>query len=125
MTLLLTANASAKQLTQEDYQRAEKQLSATTSKLVTGTLDYPKWSNTDDLIYRTNTADGKRFFRVSAKTQKKSLAFDHQKLAFLHLLVAHGLPSNTFHYAQVEIDSCCGFTLLSQQFANSHDNQTI
>ena len=83
ITLLTTGLSHAKQLTAEDYQLAEKRLSATTNELVTGTVDYPHWStfNGNELLYRTHTNDGDRFYKVDVNTQKKSLAFDHQKLA--------------------------------------------
>ncbi|MDO6425376.1 DPP IV N-terminal domain-containing protein [Thalassotalea sp. 1_MG-2023] len=68
-------------VTKADYQRAEQQLSTTTTKLVTGTVDYPKWSNNNTLIYRSQTPEGLRFFKVDANKQTKVPAFDHQKLA--------------------------------------------
>lgn len=81
ISALASGLLQAQQLTTNDYQQAEKQLSATTSKLVTGTLDYPVWSNDHELIYRSNTVDGNKFFIVDINTQKKTFAFDHQKLA--------------------------------------------
>ncbi|MEW6989776.1 DPP IV N-terminal domain-containing protein [Colwelliaceae bacterium 6441] len=84
MTAIAALSASfaqAEHLTQADYQQAEQQLSATTAKLVTGTTDYPTWSDNNALIYRSHTSDGNRFYLVNSQTQKKSLAFDHQKLA--------------------------------------------
>ncbi|MDG1752382.1 MAG: DPP IV N-terminal domain-containing protein [Thalassotalea sp.] len=83
VTILTTGLSQAKQLTTEDYQLAEKQLSATTKELVTGTVDYPHWStsNENELLYRSHTIEGDRFYRVDVNSQKKSLAFDHQKLA--------------------------------------------
>ncbi|MDO6445331.1 DPP IV N-terminal domain-containing protein [Colwellia sp. 1_MG-2023] len=81
LTLFTTGLIQAKQLTKEDYQQAEKQLSATTKKLVTGTVEYPHWSNENVLYYRSRTQEGNRFYRLDANNNKKSLAFDHQKLA--------------------------------------------
>ena len=81
LAVLVTGAATAQQVSIEDYQRAEKQLSKTTSELVNGTVDYPAWSSEHQLIYRSHTEQGNRFYLVDAKTQKKSLAFDHQKLA--------------------------------------------
>ena len=78
---VLLSSAAYADLTSEDYLRAEKQLSATTDKLVFGTLDYPAWSDGNTMVYRTNTPKGKRFYRVDTAKQQKSLAFDHQKLA--------------------------------------------
>lgn len=79
-SLVVAAPAQA-DLTKQDYLRAEKQLSATTSKLVYGTVDNPAWSDNNVLVYKSNTAEGQRFYRVDATTQQKSLAFNHQKLA--------------------------------------------
>lgn len=80
---LLCLNVShANEVTKSDYERAEKQLATTTSKLVTGTVDFPTWSATENkLLYRSHTAEGNRFYLVDTNTQKKSVAFDHQKLA--------------------------------------------
>ncbi|WP_286234257.1 S9 family peptidase [Thalassotalea sediminis] len=79
--ILSVSNVAHADVTITDYQRAEQQLSSTTSKLVTGTVEYPNWSNNNVLLYRSQTAEGLRFFKVDTKTQSKSLAFDHQKLA--------------------------------------------
>ncbi|WP_371375103.1 DPP IV N-terminal domain-containing protein [Thalassotalea aquiviva] len=81
LNALLCGSAFAKQLTEQDYQRAEQTLAVNTNKLVTGTLDYPRWTQDNQLYYRTNIEDGYRFYRVDAKSQQQSLAFDHAKLA--------------------------------------------
>jgi dipeptidyl aminopeptidase/acylaminoacyl peptidase len=78
---LLPMMSSAKQLSVEDYKKAEQQLSKSTSKLVTGTVDYPLWSATGELVYRSNTIDGNRFYKIDNTTRAKTLAFDHGKLA--------------------------------------------
>jgi len=77
---LFSLVTAANTLTNENYQQAEKQLSKYTSKLVTGTVDYPQWHG-DLLYYRSHTPQGDRFFVVDAKTKQKKLAFDHEKLA--------------------------------------------
>lgn len=81
VTLVSSGLVQANQVTTNDYQRAELQLSATTSKLVTGTVDYPSWSSNNQLVYRSHTDKGNRFYVVDAKSEQKKLAFDHQKLA--------------------------------------------
>ena len=81
ITALTPAVLSAKQLSVDDYKKAEQQLSFHTSKLVTGTVDYPAWSENGTLIYRSHTKNGNQFFKVDINSQKKSLAFDHKKLA--------------------------------------------
>ena len=78
---LMSFTTNAEQVTETDYKRAEQRLSQTTSKLVTGTVNYPRWMSNGQLSYRSYTKEGNKFFTVNAKTQKKSLAFDHQKLA--------------------------------------------
>lgn len=78
---LLPTLAMAGSVTETDYQRAERQLQKYTGKLVTGTVDYPKWATNGSLVYRSHTEDGNRFFKVVPETKKKSLAFNHKKLA--------------------------------------------
>ncbi|MGB1263692.1 MAG: DPP IV N-terminal domain-containing protein [Cognaticolwellia sp.] len=73
--------ANAASLTIEKYQQAERQLSKFTDKLVTGNLDYPTWTENNQLTYRSHTAQGQRFFILDPSTKQKQLAFDHQKLA--------------------------------------------
>ncbi len=105
-TVLITGFVQANQLTSSDYQQAEKQLSATTSKLVTGTIDHPSWSDKNQLIYRSHTEDGHRFFTFDVKNQKKLLAFDHQKLAESLTLTTESdvdkseLPFTSFKYVE-------------------------
>jgi len=70
----------ATQLTVDDYKKAESQLSTFTKKLVTGTVEKPFWQN-NRLFYKSHTEKGYQFFEVDSETQKKTLAFDHEKLA--------------------------------------------
>ena len=77
----LAMGANAKSLSIEKYQQAERQLDKHTSKLVIGTLDYPNWSEKNQLTYLSNTAQGQQFFVIDTKKKQKKLAFDHQKLA--------------------------------------------
>ena len=77
----ITMSANAETLNTEKYKKAEHQLSKFTDKLVTGTVDYPSWSNSDQLLYRSRTEQGEQFFILDVKTKQKKLAFDHQKLA--------------------------------------------
>ena len=81
ITALTPAILSAKQLNVDDYKKAEQQLSIHTSKLVTGTVDYPVWSKNGTLVYRSHTENGNQYFKIDINSQKKSLAFDHKKLA--------------------------------------------
>ena len=77
----ITFSANAQTLNVEKYKKAEQKLAKFTDKLVTGTVDYPSWSNSDQLLYRSHTEQGEQFFILNAKTKQKKLAFDHQKLA--------------------------------------------
>ena len=77
----ITFSANAQTLNVEKYKKAEQKLAKFTDKLVTGTVDYPSWSNSDQLLYRSHTEQGEQFFILDAKTKQKKLAFDHQKLA--------------------------------------------
>ncbi|TWX58526.1 S9 family peptidase [Colwellia hornerae] len=97
---------SAKQLSVDDYKKAEQQLSSHTSKLVTGTVDYPLWSDNDTLVYRSHTEDGDKFFKVNINNQKKSLAFDHKKLAdSLARITDSEVNQDKFPFTQVEFIS--------------------
>jgi dipeptidyl aminopeptidase/acylaminoacyl peptidase len=97
---------SAKQLNVDDYKKAEQQLSSYTSKLVTGTVDYPLWSSNDTLVYRSHTEDGDKFFKVDINSQKKSLAFDHKKLAeSLARITDSEVNHDKFPFTQVEFIS--------------------
>jgi dipeptidyl aminopeptidase/acylaminoacyl peptidase len=78
---VLTGAVSATELSIEKYQQAERQLATATNKLVTKTVDYPQWLDGNVLLYRSHTADGEQFFKINSNNRKKSLAFDHTKLA--------------------------------------------
>ena len=78
---IFSVSISAQQLTIVDYKKAEQQLIKHTSKLITGTIDYPVWADNGDLLYRSHTEKGDRFFKVNPQNKQKVLAFDHNKLA--------------------------------------------
>ncbi len=80
VVFVLSFLSHATTLTVEDYKQAERQLDKYTSKLVTGTVEYPHWHG-NKLYYRSNTVDGNRFFVVDALSKKRKLAFNHKKLA--------------------------------------------
>jgi len=69
------------QLSVTDYQRAERQLRATTSKLVYGTVESNKWLDNDTVLYRTAVKGGHKFVMANAVKGTKSAAFDHKALA--------------------------------------------
>jgi len=68
-------------LTVADYQRAEKQLRATTATLVTGTISQQKWLDDTHLSYRTEIAGGHRFMIADTVSGTKGEAFNHQGIA--------------------------------------------
>ncbi|XQW85249.1 DPP IV N-terminal domain-containing protein [Thalassotalea piscium] len=103
---LISLATNAEQITENDYKRAEQRLSQTTSKLVTGTVDYPHWMSNGELSYRSYTDQGNRFFTVNASTQKKVLAFDHSKLAAsLARVTESEIDSNKLPFYQIDIDN--------------------
>jgi dipeptidyl aminopeptidase/acylaminoacyl peptidase len=77
----LPVSVFSQQLTDSEYQKAEQQLINHTKKLVTGTIDYPKWSKNGHFVYRSHTEKGDRYFKINSQSKKKSLAFNHDKLA--------------------------------------------
>ncbi|XPF92885.1 DPP IV N-terminal domain-containing protein [Colwellia sp. RE-S-Sl-9] len=91
----------AAQLSTSDYQKAEKQLSKYTDKLVTGTVESPFWHN-NRLFYKSRTKKGEQFFEVNPTTKQKKLAFDHNKLSKALAVItdaevnAYDLPFSTF-----------------------------
>lgn len=105
LLVLLPLTSNAIQITEEDYKRAEQRLSKTTNKLVTGTVNYPHWMSNGQLSYRSTTENGERFFVVNALSQKKSLAFDHQKLAeSIARLTDTTVEHNKLPFYQIDID---------------------
>ena len=106
ITALTPTILSAKQLSVDDYKKAEQQLSLHTSKLVTGTVDYPVWSKNGTLVYRSHTENGNQFFKVDIDRQKKSLAFDHKKLAdSLARIIESEVNHDKLPFTQVEFTS--------------------
>ena len=72
---------SKQSLTTEDYLRAEKQLRASTDKLVYGTVERAKWLDDNRLTYRTPVQGGYQFVTANIANMTKQPAFDHQALA--------------------------------------------
>ena len=73
--------APLENLTKVDYQRAEKQLRATTSSLVFGTVESPKWLDNNRMSYRVPTENGHQFIIADMKSGTKKPAFDHKAIA--------------------------------------------
>jgi len=68
-------------LSKMDYQRAEKQLRANTSKLVTGTVQQGKWLDENRLSYKVPMSNGHQFVIANVTTKTKQPAFDHAAIA--------------------------------------------
>ncbi|MBA6294643.1 DPP IV N-terminal domain-containing protein [Colwellia sp. MB02u-9] len=107
----LAFSVNAESLNIEKYQQAERQLSKHTEKLVVGTVEYPSWTESNKLIYSSQTQQGKQFFIFDAVTKEKKLAFDHQKLtrALARLteqeIKPENLPFNRFELISEKIIS--------------------
>ncbi|GHE97261.1 S9 family peptidase [Thalassotalea profundi] len=106
LLVLISLTINAEKITESDYKRAEQRLSQTTSKLVTGTVNYPRWMSNGQLSYRSFTKNGNQFFSVNADTQKKALAFNHKKLAeSLARITETEVKENQLPFYQIDIDA--------------------
>jgi dipeptidyl-peptidase-4 len=85
--LLLVSGAAVlgaqqpRQLTAEDYSRAERYLGATTAPLVTGVSVRPTWVENGRFWYRTTVPNGSAFFMVDPARRSRVSAFDQARLA--------------------------------------------
>jgi dipeptidyl-peptidase-4 len=73
--------AQPRQLTEADYQRAERMLAPSTASLVTGTAGRATWLPDGRFWYRVSTATGGEFVLVHPARRSRELAFDHARLA--------------------------------------------
>ncbi len=81
LTLPLAASAQARQLTADDYARAERMLGASTAPLVSGLAGRASWLPDGRLYYRATTAAGSEFVIANPSRRTRELAFDHTRLA--------------------------------------------
>lgn len=70
-----------KKVSISDYQRAEQQLKASTTKLVLGIVEQAKWLDKNRLSYRVATENGHQFIIANVMTKSKQPAFDHAAIA--------------------------------------------
>jgi dipeptidyl aminopeptidase/acylaminoacyl peptidase len=70
-----------RQLTVEDYARAERFLGATTAPLVSGTAGRPTWLEDGRLWYRATVTDGSAFIIVDPARRSRAELFDRTRLA--------------------------------------------
>src|SRR5688572_19322649 len=95
-----------RQLTDEDYARAERFLGANTAPLVTGTGVRPTWLADGRFWYRTTVRNGSAFFFVYPVRRTREAAFDQARLASALAAVSGGrvdatqLPFQTFELAK-------------------------
>ncbi len=69
-----------RQLTADDYARAEKYLAASTTPLVSGIPGRPSWMPDGRITYRATTPSGSAFYVVDPAKKTRTLAFDHARL---------------------------------------------
>jgi dipeptidyl aminopeptidase/acylaminoacyl peptidase len=97
---------STKQLTAEDYARAEKFLGSNTVPLVTGLGFRPSWLDDGRLWYRTTVANGTSFIVVDPAKRSREPLFDQTRLAAALAAASGGrvegnrLPFQTFDLAK-------------------------
>ncbi|MDZ7738005.1 MAG: DPP IV N-terminal domain-containing protein [Bacteroidales bacterium] len=70
-------------LKKSDYERAEKMLSAYTSRFVYGADVRPQWIDNNHFWYLNRIAEGNEFVLVDAEKMDRSPAFDHERLSAL------------------------------------------
>jgi dipeptidyl-peptidase 4 len=70
-----------RQVTADDYARAERFLGANTMSLVRGMAGPPTWLEDGRFWYRTTTAAGAEFVMVDPARRTRASAFDHTRLA--------------------------------------------
>ena len=70
-----------RQLSAEDYARAERFLPQSTIPLVTGFGVRPTWLEDGRFWYRTTAPEGSRFYMVNPARGSREVAFDHARLA--------------------------------------------
>ncbi|MGH8436989.1 MAG: DPP IV N-terminal domain-containing protein [Pseudomonas sp.] len=100
------AAQQTRQLTADDYTRAERFLVPNTAPLVSGTAGRPNWLPDGRVWYRATTDRGAQFIMVDPKRGTRNLAFDHTRLATALTSTLGSrveptqLPFNAFQFAQ-------------------------
>src|SRR6476659_3415347 len=93
--LLLAAPLVAqqpRQLTADDYARAERALGANTMPLVTGLGVRPTWLADGRFWYRTTVPNGSAFFVVDPAKKTREPVFDQARLATALAAASGGRP---------------------------------
>ncbi|QNI38347.1 DPP IV N-terminal domain-containing protein [Edaphobacter sp. 4G125] len=97
-----------RQLTFEDYARAERFMNYNVNPLVDHTVEHPVWLSDGRFWYRDHTAEGTTFVLVDPERKTKGPAFDHVKLAVAlqtamkpkEQLNSHHLPITEFSLSE-------------------------
>jgi len=76
-----TAQEAPRQLTADDYRRAERFLSAHTSPLVHGGTVRPRWMADGTFWYPNRVAGGRELLVVDPAAREQGRAFDHQRMS--------------------------------------------
>ena len=100
-----------RQLTADDYSRAEKFLAASVAPLVTGMGVDPTWLPDGRFWYRTTVLNGYQFYMVDPARKSRQAAFDQDRLASALARASGG--------------SVSGKRLPFQTFELSKDNRSI
>ncbi|MGH7713491.1 MAG: DPP IV N-terminal domain-containing protein [Gemmatimonadaceae bacterium] len=104
--LAVPAAQQSRQLTADDYARAERYLGATTAPLVSGTGVRPTWLGDGRFWYRTSVPNGSAFFVVDPARRTRDAVFDQARLAAALAAASGGrvdgnqLPFQTFELAK-------------------------
>ena len=102
----LLAAQQPRQITAEDYARAERFLGANTAPLVSGTAVRPTWLPDGRFWYRTTLPTGSSFFVVDPVRHTREAVFDQTRLAAALAAASGGrpegnrLPFQTFELAK-------------------------
>lgn len=108
LVLALTVRAQQANLTTKDYQRAESMLNYGTAPFIDRASVTPNWLPGDKFWYRVLTAHGSEFILIDPVKNKRTPAFDQQKLAASLSAVtgkkydALMLPFSSFSYSADE-----------------------
>lgn len=76
-----SAQSAPRQLTADDYERAERFLAASTGPLVQRGTVRPQWINDGRFWYRNQIQGGTEFVMVDPDGAEKGRAFDHERMA--------------------------------------------
>lgn len=81
MALIMTANAQTKQVTAQDYERAELAMSYNTEPLIDRANVRPNWLSGDKFWYMVTANGDREFYVVDPAKKSRTRIFDNDKLA--------------------------------------------